>query len=128
MDQQSKWRSHTAWLVVKVMLFAVALVAVIYFGFMTKPSLPRGLKQIGVNDLMLHGLGFAVLSFIALLGAVRVWLIILLLLVFAAALEISQIVQPHRNVGLDDFIANLIGVGIGWASAIVAAKILARHS
>ncbi len=99
----------------------------IYFGFFAKAPLPRWLKQTEVGDIVMHGLGFATLSFIALLGVARTRLVLLLLLVFAAALEFAQFVQPHRNVGLDDFVANLVGVAIGGTVAIITNHIV-RHS
>lgn len=107
------------WHVVRMALLLLALGAAIYVGYITDPQLPGILEGIGLTDTVLHGLGFAIIAFLALVGSRRIGILLILLLLFAGLLELSQLQQTGRSAGFDDFLANLTGTLIGWLAAIV---------
>ena len=74
------------------------------------PTAPPALDR---PDLLLHGLGFAVLGTLARLGwPGRRGRLFVLLAVAASALETLQLAVPGRSVSAADAVANLIGLAV----------------
>ena len=92
--------------------FIVVLGVVLYAGLRQQP-VPETFHD---EDKLYHVLGFAVLAMCTRLAFPRRswWWQVLGVLVIGGGIELLQNLQPARAGSAWDFLADVIGVGIGW--------------
>jgi len=93
-------------------VFIAVLAAVLYAGLRQQP-VPEVFNQ---EDKLYHVLGFAALAVCTRLAFPRRgwWWQVLGALAIGGGIELLQNMQPARVGSLWDFVADAIGVGIGW--------------
>jgi VanZ family protein len=107
-------------------LASLALVALV--GLSLVPDPPTG--GTGLSDKVLHGIGYAVVTFLLLLAAVWApwggrkplpkawWAVAAAVVSLGAGIELMQSLVPNRTPELLDVVANVVGVVTGtsvWA-------------
>lgn len=96
-------------------IFIVAVVAVSLMP-------PTGLVDAGPGDKFWHALTYAGLMAWWLTLATDAWRLATLFLVMGLCLEIAQALGGHRHGDIFDMAANAIGIAIGWAGFVLAAR------
>ncbi|MGH1484017.1 MAG: rhomboid family intramembrane serine protease [Geminicoccales bacterium] len=94
-------------------IFCVVLASIVVAAFYPNLRLPEPIVTRGFTDKIYHVLGFLILVWLA--GTAWRWTYkqTIVLLVFAVALELSQLLTEGRVVDRADMMANVIGVALG---------------
>lgn len=107
------WDRHPVWCVLLVLALVVQLV-VLYAPSAPGPPPPRGL------DKVVHAAVFAAPTAAALLAGLSRRVVLTVLLVHAPVSELLQwAVLPHRDGSVWDVVADVTGVFLGLAVAVV---------
>lgn len=112
--------------VVRIALLAAALVATVYYGVVSDAALPDHPLIRNYNDLVMHFAAFAMVTVLAMIGRTGSIAIVLLLAMFAIAIEFAQWFDPAREATLSDFVASLAGIAAGWLMAVIAGAAITR--
>ena len=105
-------------------LFLFVVVVAIVGSLSSTPAFP-----LEANDKVNHAVGYAVLTLIAFLAwpSHRRWVAVSAFL-FGIVIECLQILHPSREFGVEDLLANLIGVLVATAIAWLLKTYWSRFS
>jgi len=104
------------------LLTAVIALATVWLALDPSESLPFTPPFGAWNDKFLHACAFALLAaIVAAKGpAPRA---LALLVILAVAIEFAQFAVPQRDANLDDLLASVVGIALGWAGAKAAREV-----